>query len=123
MVVEGQVMDTMKWQAQPLACEVSDIGHAVYDGADALMLGAATSIGINPVEVEPPSPSYPNLLHPRNTPSCIGQKLLRPMCTTCSMCMPSPFHAEEEANKEEEQEASHKLQPSHKNDEMLQSWQ
>ena len=53
MVVEGQVMDTMKWQAQPLACEVSDIGHAVYDGADALMLGAATSIGINPVEVSP----------------------------------------------------------------------
>ena len=51
MVVEGQVMDTMKWQPQPLPCEVSDIGHAVYDGADALMLGAATSIGVNPVEV------------------------------------------------------------------------
>lgn len=51
MVVEGEVVDTMKWQPRPLPCEVSDIGHAVYDGADALMLGAATSIGINPVEV------------------------------------------------------------------------
>ena len=51
MVVEGQVMDSMKWQSQPLPCEVSDIGHAVFDGADALMLGAATSIGINPVQV------------------------------------------------------------------------
>ena len=58
MVVEGQVMETMKWQAQPLACEVSDIGHAVYDGADALMLGAATSIGINPVEVSNLRNSY-----------------------------------------------------------------
>ena len=54
MVVEGQVMDSMKWQSQPLPCEVSDIGHAVFDGADALMLGAATSIGINPVEVSLP---------------------------------------------------------------------
>ena len=51
MVVEGQVMDSMKWQSQPLPCEVSDIGHAVFDGADALMLGAATSIGLNPVKV------------------------------------------------------------------------
>lgn len=53
-------METMKWQAQPLACEVSDVGHAVYDGADALMLGAATSIGINPVEVPPPFPPPPS---------------------------------------------------------------
>ena len=44
-------MESMKWQSQPLPCEVSDIGHAVFDGADGLLLGAATSIGINPVEV------------------------------------------------------------------------
>ena len=68
MVVEGQVMDTMKWQPQPLACEVSDIGHAVYDGADALMLGAATSIGINPVEVSPPCPSCPHPAPPKKRP-------------------------------------------------------
>ena len=68
MVVEGQVMDTMKWQAQPLACEVSDIGHAVYDGADALMLGAATSIGINPVEVSLPLPPLPLLPPPPPLP-------------------------------------------------------
>lgn len=51
MVVEGQVMDSMKWQTQPLPCEVADLAYAVFDGADALMLGAATSIGINPVQV------------------------------------------------------------------------
>ena len=80
MVVEGQVMDTMKWQAQPLACEVSDIGHAVYDGADALMLGAATSIGINPVEASLPlPPSCPQSPHHQNAPSCAGQDRSTPV--------------------------------------------
>lgn len=51
MVVEGQVMDSMKWQARPLPCEVSDVAHTIFDGADGLLLGAATSIGVNPVEV------------------------------------------------------------------------
>lgn len=86
MVVEGQVMDSMKWQAHPLACEVSDIGHAVYDGADALMLGAATSIGINPVEVPPlPTSASPHLPCSPNAPDrrtsppslvCVGRELL-----------------------------------------------
>ena len=80
MVVEGQVMDTMKWQAQPLACEVSDIGHAIYDGADALMLEAATSIGINPVEVSPLSvlPSiYPTPKQPPHVLAGVGRNRLR----------------------------------------------
>ncbi len=51
MVVEGQMMHSMKWQSQALPCEMSDAAHAVFDGADGLLLGGATSIGINPVEV------------------------------------------------------------------------
>lgn len=51
MVVEGQVMESMKWQRQPLPCEMSDVAHAIFDGADGLLLGTATSIGISPVEV------------------------------------------------------------------------
>lgn len=51
MVVEGQVMESMKWQPQALPCEMSDVAHAIFDGADALLLGAATSIGNTPVQV------------------------------------------------------------------------
>lgn len=51
MVVEGQVMESMKWQPQAEPCEMSDIAHTIFDGADGLLLGAATSIGVNPVEV------------------------------------------------------------------------
>ena len=51
MVVEGQVMESMKWQPQAVPCEMSDIAHTIFDGADGLLLGAATSIGVNPVEV------------------------------------------------------------------------
>lgn len=51
MVVEGQVMDSMAWQPQALPCEMSDVAHAIFDGADGLLLGAATSIGITPVQV------------------------------------------------------------------------
>ncbi|KAL0052368.1 hypothetical protein WJX82_000973 [Trebouxia sp. C0006] len=50
MVVEGQVMDSMAWQPQALPCEMSDVAHAIFDGADGLLLGAATSIGITPVQ-------------------------------------------------------------------------
>ncbi|KAL0036669.1 hypothetical protein WJX79_004969 [Trebouxia sp. C0005] len=50
MVVEGQVMESMKWQPQALPCEMSDVAHAIFDGADALLLGAATSIGNTPVQ-------------------------------------------------------------------------
>ena len=53
MVVEGQVMHSMSWHSRPLRCEVSDVGHAVFDGADALMLGSATSTAANPVQVSP----------------------------------------------------------------------
>ena len=51
MVVEGQMMGSMKWHNQPLPCELSDVANAIFDGADAVMLGSPTSIGINPVEV------------------------------------------------------------------------
>ena len=60
MVVEGQVMESMKWQPQPLPCEMSDVAHAIFDGADGLLLGAATSIGTSPVQVTicPPANLY-----------------------------------------------------------------
>lgn len=51
MVVEGQVMESMRWQQQPLPCEVADISNAVFDGADALLLGSATAIGTSPTQV------------------------------------------------------------------------
>lgn len=44
-------MESMRWQQQPLPCEVADVSTAVFDGADAVMLTSATSIGINPVQV------------------------------------------------------------------------
>ena len=56
MVVEGQMMGSMKWQNQPLPCELSDVANAIFDGADAVMLGSPTSIGINPVEVSKVKP-------------------------------------------------------------------
>lgn len=52
MVVEGQVMESMRWQQQPLPCEVCDVSTAVFDGADGLMITSATSIGTNPVQVQ-----------------------------------------------------------------------
>ena len=55
MVVEGQMMGSMKWQAQPLPCELADVANAIFDGADAIVLGSPISIGSNPVEV----PSMP----------------------------------------------------------------
>ena len=51
LIVEGQVMESMRWQQRPLPCEVCDVSTAVFDGADGLALTSATSIGSNPVQV------------------------------------------------------------------------
>ena len=44
-------MESMRWQQQPLPCEVCDVSTAVFDGTDGLVLTSATSIGSNPVQV------------------------------------------------------------------------
>ena len=46
-------MESMRWQQQPLPCEVCDVSTAVFDGADGLVLTSAISIGSNPVQVKP----------------------------------------------------------------------